>query len=269
MPASSPNRSSRSRNSKNDQGVVEVNVGDFVTVAIESIEDGYGTTRLSRDKAKRLKAWHDLEASMEQGSVVSGLVTNKVKGGLTVMINGIRAFLAGLAVDIRPVKEPRRTKQVARVQGHQLDRKRNNVVVSRRRARGEPGEERESCSRRCRGRDRQGHRQNLTGLRRVRGSLRPSTACIVHHRPRVARVKPSVGSARGRRRSHRQVLKFDQEKNRVSARLEAARRGSWVGLLRRYLRRARASSARSRNIPIMARFRRDRVRIKGSCTCRK
>src|SRR6059058_3120687 len=90
---------------KNDAGEVEVKPGDFVTVAIESIEDGYGTTRLSRDKAKRLKAWHDLEASMEQGSVVAGLVTNKVKGGLTVMINGIRAFLPGSLVDIRPVKD--------------------------------------------------------------------------------------------------------------------------------------------------------------------
>src|SRR5919205_3070921 len=87
---------------KNDKGEVEVKPGDFVTVAIESIEDGYGTTRLSRDKAKRLKAWHDLEQSMTDGSIVQGLVTSKVKGGLTVMINGIRAFLPGSLVDIRP-----------------------------------------------------------------------------------------------------------------------------------------------------------------------
>ena len=65
---------------KDDKGEVEVKAGDFVTVAIESLENGYGETRLSRDKAKRLKAWHDLEASMEQGSVVQGLVTSKVKG---------------------------------------------------------------------------------------------------------------------------------------------------------------------------------------------
>src|SRR3954451_12158092 len=90
---------------KDDKGEVEVKPGDFVTVAIESLENGYGETRLSRDKAKRLKAWHDLEASMEQGSVVQGLVTSKVKGGLTVMINGIRAFLPGSLVDIRPVKD--------------------------------------------------------------------------------------------------------------------------------------------------------------------
>ena len=90
---------------KNDKGEIEVKPGDFVTVAIESLEDGYGETKLSRDKAKRLKAWHDLEAAMEQGTIVSGLVTGKVKGGLTVMVNGIRAFLPGSLVDIRPVKD--------------------------------------------------------------------------------------------------------------------------------------------------------------------
>ena len=76
---------------RNDKGEIEVKPGDFVTVAIESLEDGYGETRLSRDKAKRLKAWHDLEAAMEQGTIVQGQVTGKVKGGLTVMVNGIRA----------------------------------------------------------------------------------------------------------------------------------------------------------------------------------
>ena len=118
---------------KNDQGIVEVKAGDFVTVAIESLEDGYGETRLSRDKAKRLKAWHDLEAAMEQGTVVSGLVTGKVKGGLTVMVNGIRAFLPGSLVDIRPVKDttPFEGKALD-FKVIKLDRKRNNVVVSRR-----------------------------------------------------------------------------------------------------------------------------------------
>src|SRR5205085_1279978 len=118
---------------KNDKGEVEVKPGDFVTVAIESLEDGYGETRLSRDKAKRLKAWHDLEAAMEQGTVVSGLVTGKVKGGLTVMVNGIRAFLPGSLVDIRPVKDttPFEGKALD-FKVIKLDRKRNNVVVSRR-----------------------------------------------------------------------------------------------------------------------------------------
>src|ERR1700680_37577 len=118
---------------KNDQGIVEVKAGDFVTVAIESLEDGYGETRLSRDKAKRLKAWHDLEAAMEQGTVVSGLVTGKVKGGLTVIVNGIRAFLPGSLVDIRPVKDTTPFEGKAlEFKVIKLDRKRNNVVVSRR-----------------------------------------------------------------------------------------------------------------------------------------
>src|SRR6478752_5576925 len=73
---------------KNDKGEIEVKPGDFVSVAIEALEDGYGETRLSRDKAKRLTAWHDLEAAMESGAIVQGLVTGKVKGGLTAMING-------------------------------------------------------------------------------------------------------------------------------------------------------------------------------------
>src|SRR5438309_7559339 len=118
---------------KNDKGEVEVKPGDFVVVAIESLEDGYGETRLSRDKAKRLKAWHDLEAAMGEGNVVSGMVTGKVKGGLTVMVNGIRAFLPGSLVDIRPVKDttPFEGKALD-FKVIKLDRKRNNVVVSRR-----------------------------------------------------------------------------------------------------------------------------------------
>ena len=118
---------------KNDKGEVEAKPGDFVSVAIEALEDGYGETRLSRDKAKRLTAWHDLEAAMENGAIVSGIVSGKVKGGLTTMINGIRAFLPGSLVDIRPVKDtpPYENKEME-FKVIKLDRKRNNVVVSRR-----------------------------------------------------------------------------------------------------------------------------------------
>src|SRR3970282_830650 len=90
---------------RNDRGEVEAQPGDFIKVAIESLENGYGETRLSRDKAKRLTAWHDLEEAMETGKIVTGMVNGKVKGGLTAMINGIRAFLPGSLVDIRPVKD--------------------------------------------------------------------------------------------------------------------------------------------------------------------
>ncbi|MFN3883513.1 MAG: S1 RNA-binding domain-containing protein, partial [Rhodocyclaceae bacterium] len=118
---------------KNDRGEIEVKPGDFVQVAIEMLEDGYGETRLSREKAKRISAWNDLEKAMNEGTLVKGVVTGKVKGGLTVMTNGIRAFLPGSLVDIRPVKDttPYEGKEFE-FKVIKLDRKRNNVVLSRR-----------------------------------------------------------------------------------------------------------------------------------------
>ncbi|MFO7190568.1 MAG: S1 RNA-binding domain-containing protein, partial [Pseudomonadota bacterium] len=118
---------------RDDHGEVNVKPGDFVSVAIEALEDGYGETRLSRDKAKRLAAWMELEKALEEQSIVQGVITGKVKGGLTVMINGIRAFLPGSLVDMRPVKDttPYEGKTME-FKVIKLDRKRNNVVVSRR-----------------------------------------------------------------------------------------------------------------------------------------
>jgi small subunit ribosomal protein S1 len=221
---------------KNDQGVVEVKEGDFVIVAIESIEDGYGTTRLSRDKAKRLKAWHDLEHSMEQGSVVQGLVTSKVKGGLTVMINGIRAFLPGSLVDIRPVKDtsPFEGKQLD-FKVIKLDRKRNNVVVSRRAVLEESlGEEREKLlSTLQEGATVKGIVKNITDygafvdLGGIDGLLHITDLAWrrVKHPSEVLAVGDEVTA---------KVLKFDQEKNRVSLGLKQLGEDPWVGLSRRY-----------------------------------
>jgi len=221
---------------KNDAGIVEVKPGDFVTVAIESIEDGYGTTRLSRDKAKRLKAWHDLEASMEQGSVVQGLVTNKVKGGLTVMINGIRAFLPGSLVDIRPVKDtsPYENKQLE-FKVIKLDRKRNNVVVSRRAVLEESlGEEREKLlSTLSEGAIVKGIVKNITDygafvdLGGIDGLLHITDLAWrrVKHPSEVLNVGDEVTA---------KVLKFDQEKNRVSLGMKQLGEDPWVGLSRRY-----------------------------------
>ena len=90
---------------RNDTGQVDVKVGDFVSVSIEALEDGYGSTRLSRDKAKRMAAWLELEKALENAEKVKGVITGKVKGGLTVMTKGIRAFLPGSLVDLRPVKD--------------------------------------------------------------------------------------------------------------------------------------------------------------------
>ena len=118
---------------KDDRGEVTVKPGDFVSVAIESVENGFGDTILSRDKAKRLAAWMNLEKALESGELVTGTITGKVKGGLTVMTNGIRAFLPGSLVDTHPVKDttPYEGKTME-FKVIKLDRKRNNVVVSRR-----------------------------------------------------------------------------------------------------------------------------------------
>ncbi len=221
---------------RSDSGEVEVKPGDFVTVAIESIEDGYGTTRLSRDKAKRLKAWHDLEQSMEQGSVVQGLVTSKVKGGLTVMINGIRAFLPGSLVDIRPIKDtsPYEGKQLD-FKVIKLDRKRNNVVVSRRAVLEESlGEEREKLLATLQeGAIVKGIVKNITDygafvdLGGIDGLLHITDLAWrrVKHPSEVLSVGDEVTA---------KVLKFDQEKNRVSLGLKQLGEDPWVGLSRRY-----------------------------------
>ncbi|MGL5002765.1 MAG: S1 RNA-binding domain-containing protein, partial [Casimicrobium sp.] len=118
---------------KNDRGEVEVKAGDFIQVAIESVENGFGETKLSRDKAKRLASWYFLENAMNQGDIVEGLVVGKVKGGLTVMTHGVRAFLPGSLVDMRPIKDtsPYEGKEL-QFKVIKLDKKRNNVVVSRR-----------------------------------------------------------------------------------------------------------------------------------------
>ena len=221
---------------KNDKGEVEVKAGDFVTVAIESLEDGYGETRLSRDKAKRLKAWHDLEAAMEQGNVVSGLVTGKVKGGLTVMVNGIRAFLPGSLVDIRPVKDtgPFEGKNLE-FKVIKLDRKRNNVVVSRRAVlEASLGAEREELLKTLQeGAIVKGVVKNITDygafvdLGGIDGLLHITDLAWrrVKHPTEVVNVGDEVTA---------KVLKFDTEKNRVSLGLKQLGEDPWVGISRRY-----------------------------------
>src|ERR1700694_4845277 len=221
---------------KNDKGEVEVKAGDFVTVAIESLEDGYGETRLSRDKAKRLKAWHDLESSMEQGTVVSGLVTGKVKGGLTVMVNGIRAFLPGSLVDIRPVKDTGPFEgKLLEFKVIKLDRKRNNVVVSRRAVlEASLGAEREELLKTLQeGAVVKGVVKNITDygafvdLGGIDGLLHITDLAWrrVKHPSEVLSVGDEVTA---------KVLKFDQEKNRVSLGMKQLGEDPWVGLSRRY-----------------------------------
>jgi len=221
---------------KNDKGEIEVKPGDFVSVAIESLEDGYGETRLSRDKAKRLTAWHELEEAKESGAIVSGMVNGKVKGGLTAMINGIRAFLPGSLVDIRPVKDttPFENKEME-VKVIKLDRKRNNVVVSRRAVLEETqGADRETLLASLQeGAVVNGIVKNITDygafvdLGGIDGLLHITDLAWrrVKHPSEVINVGDEVTA---------KVLKFDQEKNRVSLGLKQLSEDPWVGLSRRY-----------------------------------
>ncbi|THB69943.1 MAG: S1 RNA-binding domain-containing protein, partial [Gammaproteobacteria bacterium] len=114
-------------------GNVEVNVGDEVDVALDSLEDGYGETRLSREKAKRASAWIELEKASEANETVMGIISGKVKGGFTVELKNIRAFLPGSLVDVRPVRDTSYLEnKELEFKVIKLDRQRNNVVVSRR-----------------------------------------------------------------------------------------------------------------------------------------
>jgi small subunit ribosomal protein S1 len=221
---------------KNDRGGLEVNVGDFVQVAIESIEDGFGSTKLSRDRARRLAAWLDLEAAMEEGRIVKGLINGKVKGGLTVMCNGIRAFLPGSLVDVRPVKDttPYENKE-SEFKVIKLDRKRNNVVVSRKAVLEQSmGADRESLLANLKeGATVKGVVKNITeygafvDLGGIDGLLHITDLAWrrVKHPSEVVNVGDEVTAV---------VLKFDQDKNRVSLGLKQLGEDPWVGLSRRY-----------------------------------
>ena len=116
-----------------EQGNLALAVGDEVKVALETVEDGFGETRLSREKAKRAESWMELEAAHEKNDIVTGVINGKVKGGFTVDLNNIRAFLPGSLVDVRPVRDTLHLEgQELEFRLIKLDRKRNNVVVSRR-----------------------------------------------------------------------------------------------------------------------------------------
>ena len=221
---------------KNDRGELEVQVGDFVQVAIESIEDGFGSTKLSRDRARRLAAWLDLEAAMEEGRIVKGVINGKVKGGLTVMCNGIRAFLPGSLVDVRPIKDttPLEGKE-SEFKVIKLDRKRNNVVVSRKAVLEQSmGAEREQLLANLKeGATVKGIVKNITeygafvDLGGIDGLLHITDLAWrrVKHPTEVVNVGDEVTAM---------VLKFDQEKNRVSLGLKQLGEDPWVGLSRRY-----------------------------------
>ncbi len=220
----------------NDRGELDVSEGDFVSVAIDSIEDGYGETRLSRDRAKRLAAWVNLEKALESGEPVTGTISGKVKGGLTVMTNGIRAFLPGSLIDTRPVKDtnPYEGKTLD-FKVIKLDRKRNNVVLSRRAILElTQGEERARLLEMLReGAIVTGTVKNITDygafidLGGIDGLLHITDMAWrrVRHPSEVLQVGQEITA---------KVLKFDQEKNRVSLGVKQLGDDPWVGIARRY-----------------------------------
>ena len=220
----------------NDQGGLDVKVGDFVKVAIEKLEDGFGSTILSRDKAKKMQAWLDLEDAMNQGTVVKGFVSSRVKGGLRVSVNGITAFLPGSLVDVRPVKDtsPFENKEWD-LKVIKIDKKRNNVVVSRK-----------AVMEQSSGADRDAVIGTLTEGATVKGIIKNITdygAFVdlggidgllhitdlawrrVKHPSEILNIGDEVEA---------KVLKFDQEKNRVSLGLKQLDDDPWKGLSRRY-----------------------------------
>jgi small subunit ribosomal protein S1 len=219
-----------------DKGTVEVSLGDHVKVAIEKIEDGYGSTILSRVKAKQMQAWIDLEEAMNDGTIVNGFVSTRVKGGLRVTVNGIMAFLPGSLVDIRPVKDtsPFENKE-CELKIIKIDRKRNNVVVSRKAVVEEQtGTNLESVIETLvEGSTVKGIIKNITDygafvdLGGIDGLLHITDLAWkrIKHPSEILNVGDEIDA---------RVLKFDKEKNRVSLGLKQLDDDPWVGLNKRY-----------------------------------
>ncbi len=221
----------------NEAGELEVKLGDEVKVALDAIEDGFGETRLSREKAKRSLVWDELEEAQQANATVTGKISGKVKGGFTVDIKDVRAFLPGSLVDVRPVRDP------VFLEGKELefkiiklDRKRNNVVVSRRAVvESEHSEEREQLLERLQeGAVVKGVVKNLTDygafvdLGGIDGLLHITDMAW-------SRVRASVRSGqRWRRARSAACCSFDQERNRVSLGLKQLGEDPWVAIARRY-----------------------------------
>lgn len=218
------------------QGNLEVAVGDEVEVCLESLEDGFGETRLSREKAKRAKTWDRLESAVEENETVMGLITGKVKGGLTVDVEGVRGFLPGSLVDTRPIRD------FGFLEGKEvelklvkIDRKRNNVVVSRRAViEQESSAEREALlSNMEEGSVLKGIVKNLTDygafidLGGVDGLLHITDMAWrrVNHPSEIVQVGDEIEV---------KVLKFDKERNRVSLGLKQMEEDPWSDMVARY-----------------------------------
>ena len=219
-----------------EQGVFHLTIGDKVKVALETVEDGFGATRLSREKAKRAESWMELEAAYEKNDIVTGVINGKVKGGFTVDLNNIRAFLPGSLVDVRPVRD------TLHLEGQQLefrliklDRKRNNVVVSRRAVlESVSTEERDALLEKLQeGMSVKGIVKNLTDygafvdLGGVDGLLHITDMSWkrIKHPSEIVNVGDEIDV---------KVLKYDRERNRVSLGLKQFGEDPWVAIKNRY-----------------------------------
>ena len=221
---------------KNERGEVEVKVGDDVEVALDSVEDGSGETRLSREKAKRARTWERLEKAFENSEVVTGLINGRVKGGFTVEIDFVRAFLPGSLVDVRPVRDPSYLEgKTLEFKVIKLDQKRNNVVVSRRAVVEQEysAERSELLDKLQEGAVVRGVVKNLTDygafvdLGGIDGLLHITDMAWkrVKHPSEVVNVGDEIEV---------RILKFDRERQRVSLGLKQLGADPWQNIARRY-----------------------------------
>ena len=221
---------------KNAAGELEIQVGDEVDVALDAVEDGFGETLLSREKAKRHEAWITLEKAYEDAETVTGVINGKVKGGFTVELNGIRAFLPGSLVDVRPVRDTLHLEgKELEFKVIKLDQKRNNVVVSRRAViESENSAERDQLLENLQeGMEVKGIVKNLTDygafvdLGGVDGLLHITDMAWkrVKHPSEIVNVGDEINV---------KVLKFDRERTRVSLGLKQLGEDPWVAIAKRY-----------------------------------
>ncbi len=221
---------------KNAAGELEIQVGDEVDVALDAVEDGFGETLLSREKAKRHEAWITLEKAYEEAETVTGIINGKVKGGFTVELNGIRAFLPGSLVDVRPVRDTLHLEgKELEFKVIKLDQKRNNVVVSRRAViESENSAERDQLLENLQeGMEVKGIVKNLTDygafvdLGGVDGLLHITDMAWkrVKHPSEIVNVGDEINV---------KVLKFDRERTRVSLGLKQLGEDPWVAIAKRY-----------------------------------
>lgn len=220
----------------NDKGEIEVAIGDTVQVAMNAVDDGFGETQLSREKAKRAESWQMLEKVYENQEVITGIIRDRVKGGFTVEIRDVRAFLPGSLVDVRPLKETEQLEgRELEFKVIKLDQKRNNVVVSRRSVlEQENSEERDALLESLQeGQEVKGIVKNLTDygafvdLGGIDGLLHITDMAWkrIKHPSEIVEVGEEISV---------KILKFDREKNRVSLGLKQLGEDPWVAVTQRY-----------------------------------